>query len=402
MLATTLVGSSPCSAQIAWEGKLRDAHDKAKQQNKLMLLHFYTDNCIYCDRLEAGAFQDPTVAAAINENFVPVKVHGGKNPKLATLFKVSKYPTDVIVTTEGKALSHSVSPQQSNRYVSMLATTYAGYAQNATMVASAAPHSAATPQPAVQSQVAQQQVAQQPAAQQVAAQQPAAQQLAAQKLAAEQAAKVASAPVAQPSEPAATAMGMPASQMGLPTGDLPVQVATSQPQANQFMLPPADGVAAAKRAASEGVPAAMAAARLEQPAIKPAAEVAKKPELAMDGCCAVTIVDKGAWVEGKPELGVVHLGKLYLFADKAAMQSFLVDPMSYTPMLNEIDVVKFFEEKKIVKGNREWGVIDPINNRMYFFENEESMKQFNGNFTTYIKAAVQVMDHAVKVSNPGV
>ncbi len=43
-----------------------------------------------------------------------------KSPSIATTFKVTRFPTDVIVTTQGQALSHSVSPQDPNAYVAML------------------------------------------------------------------------------------------------------------------------------------------------------------------------------------------------------------------------------------------------------------------------------------------
>ena len=80
--------------------------------------------------------------------------------------------------------------------------------------------------------------------------------------------------------------------------------------------------------------------------------VTDEPELAMQGYCAVTVIKEDRWVEGNPKFGVVHLGKLYLFANAESMQTFLADPIPYTPVLNEIDVVRFFEERKIVPGKR--------------------------------------------------
>ena len=70
------------------------------------------------------------------------------------------------------------------------------------------------------------------------------------------------------------------------------------------------------------------------------------PELAMQGYCPVTVIKKTAGSKGNPKLGVIHLGKLYLFADSEKMQTFLADPVPYTPVLNEIDVVRFFEERR--------------------------------------------------------
>ena len=123
-------------------------------------------------------------------------------------------------------------------------------------------------------------------------------------------------------------------------------------------------------------------------------------ELAMDGFCAVTVIEKDQWVEGNPEFGVVHLGRLYLFCDQAAMDRFLKNPEPYTPVLNGIDVVRFFEEHKIVQGNRDWGLKDPEHDRMFFFADEAALNHFYNQHTRYTDAALTVMAKAVKDANP--
>lgn len=126
----------------------------------------------------------------------------------------------------------------------------------------------------------------------------------------------------------------------------------------------------------------------------------EQPELAMEGYCAVTVIDQNKWIEGSPEFGVIHLGKLYLFTSEENMNRFLADPMPYTPVLNEIDVVRFFEERKIVPGKREWGMKDPIYNRMFFFADEEAMTHFYNEYHRYTDAALKVMAKAVNDANP--
>ena len=418
------LASQTASAQIAWVGKLRDAHTHAKQQGKLMLLHFYTDNCVYCDRLEAGAFQSASVSKAINQNFVPVKVHGAKNPKLAEMFKVTKYPTDVIVTTDGKALSHSVSPQQPDRYIAMLSGAQADYVKSKTMIASgkqSKPKSSAVDSP---SKVKSSSPTTTPA---YASNPP---QLAASSsgFAMPPAGAM---PPADASASTAESKGMPIQipgtadsslAMGTPTPTASLASA-GKPKQNKFVLPdavapsgptdaPTDTLggltlpASAGAVSSGSVSATLAGARNKSMELPSDGEeisraVEAKPELAIQGFCAVSVVNDGEWIEGKPELGVIHLGKLYLFSDKAAMDLFLADPIPFTPMLNEIDVVRFFEEKKIVQGKREWGVIDPVHNRMFFFADEAAMLHFEQEFSRYLDASIQVMDTAIKESNPG-
>lgn len=383
-IVLTSIGAQSANAQIAWEGKLRDAHTSAKQQGKLMLLHFYTDNCVYCERLEAGAFRSASVSNAINQNFVAVKVHGGKNPKLAKMFKVTKYPTDVIVTTDGKALSHSVSPQQPDRYIAMLTGAQISYAKTKTMLARQKQTPAASVAVATAAPVA------------------------VERSAPAQATKPSAPGFAMPSAPEATTTTALPVQIPAP-GQVPADIApppsptpttslasTGKSRENKFLLPgahPVNATLAGARSNGITLPAAD---------LKAAANSSVKPDLAIQGYCAVSVINKSEWVEGKSELGVVHLGKLYLFSDQASMDLFLADPIPFTPMLNEIDVVRFFEEKQIVKGKREWGVIDPIHNRMFFFGDKATMLHFEKEYTRYLDASIEVMNHAIEESNPGV
>ena len=372
LMATALISlfAQTSNAQIAWETKLRDAHSKARQEGKLMLLHFYTDNCIYCDQLEAGAFRSESVCSAINDQFVPVKVHGGKNRDVAKWFKVTKFPTDVVVTTDGKALSHMVSPQQPDRYIAMLTGAKAAFNKSNTMLAAkqAQPESAPPTNTPTMGLPSQDEIA------------------AARSRQQSPAAQTQTAEISMPSESALAASPQ------------------SQPRTNQFVMPGGEQLGTShenEEIKPHAVDASLASARREPESMK-TPELSDKPELAIEGFCPVAVVKKGEWVEGQPDLGVVHLGKLYLFADRESMELFLADPTPFTPMLNEIDVVKFFEEKKIVAGKREWGLIDPIHNRMFFFSNEETMLHFEEHFQRYVDASIEVMDFAIEEANPGV
>ena len=322
------VGEKQARAEIAWQTQLKTAHAQAMYEGKLLLLHFYTDDCVFCDKLEAGAFRTPEVMDAIQKNYVPVKIHAGKNPAIASTFKVSRFPTDVIVTTQGQALAHSVSPQDPIRYVAMLTQHATPSRENSTMIASNTPQ--ASPGP----------------------------------------------------------------------GAAPIQVNpavanTSLAQGAGFAMPPQ---AAGTPATAVSRRSALAVEPL--PASAPTAKQNPLLELAMDGYCAVTVIEKDQWVEGNPEFGVVHLGRLYLFCDKPSMERFLEDPVPYTPVLNGIDVVRFFEERKIVQGNRAWGLKDPDHNRMFFFADEAALNHFYNQHTRYTEAAMAVMAKAIKDANP--
>ena len=350
-LAVTLFANSPAGAEIPWQKNLRAAHTKAEAEGKLMLLHFYSDNCVYCDRLEEGAFQAPQVGQAISQNFVAVKVHANSAPELAKMFKVTKFPTDVVVTTEGKKIVHQVSPQDPNKYVAMLAGTLPAKTE-AIAATPRAPESIQAPVAATTS--------------------------------------VATTPAA--TDPA-VGMAMPESVAAMPASAKP----GSQPNSQLAGYRDLGGLELPDDAS---VPVTSSPRTPSAATSSPTTPSSGEPELAMEGFCAVTVISEDKWVEGKPEHGVIHLGKLYLFQNEEAMSTFLADPVPFTPVLNEIDVVRFFEERIIVPGKREWGVKDPTFQRMFFFADEAAMNHFIEEHQRYTDAAMDVMEKAVKDANP--
>ncbi len=404
-LAFSCVAASDANADIDWETNLRSAHAQAQAEGKLLLLHFYSDNCTWCDKLEEGSFKAPQVGFAISKNFVPVKIHANSSPKLAAMFKVNKFPTDVIVTTEGKTLSHTVSPQNPDRYVTMLSSTLPALADaNPTadpmaVVASQVTAPGAQPAPTYDNAVASSQ----------------------------HMPPYAALPYGTVPETSAPDLTLPdlkpdgalsggaspqfaAARTESPRLEYPGNIAPQVPEsahvsAPEVTLPTLEAPATseipvASKTLNASPTAEGATVSAEIPTVGEVASV-EQPELAMQGFCPVTVITEDKWVEGKPEFGVIHLGKLYLFTSEQHMTTFLADPVPYTPVLNEIDVVRFFEERTIVPGKREWGLKDPIHNRMFFFADEDAMNHFYNEYERYTDAAIEVMDRAVKDANPG-
>lgn len=360
LVATSLVfATQEAGAQIAWESDLRTARDRAEREGKLLLLHFYSDSCVWCDRLEAGAFQSPEVASAIEQSYVPVKIHAGQNPNVARTFRINGYPTDVIVTPAGTALSHRTSPQASNRYIEMLAQS------------AASPNRGPAVDPAVDP-----------------------------------------ATVAAVTTPPPAAVAAQAAVAAPPTMRAETNVATAVPSLAISPISSVPGAASSDLAKSSFTPSSLS---MPGPSMSPAdLPTASAPQtsphaaapptashsIALEGYCPVSLLDHDKWVEGNPQHGVVHLGQLYLFANAEAAKKFLTDPEPYTPVLNGIDVVRFFEEKRIVAGKRDFGARDPEHNRMFFFADEAAMIHFEEQHNRYTEAAIRVTRQAVAEANP--
>jgi len=106
--------------QIPWVADFRTACGMAAEQRRLVLLHFYSDNCGPCVRLEQNVFNKPEVGEAVAQNYLAVKVHAGKNPQLASRYHVNQWPTDVFVTPSGLEVYRTISPREAPDYIALL------------------------------------------------------------------------------------------------------------------------------------------------------------------------------------------------------------------------------------------------------------------------------------------
>lgn len=115
-----LTGSVFGEDRIPWVADFNTACGMAAEQRRLVLLHFYNDNCGPCVRLDQNVFSKAEVADAVSQNYLAVKVHAGKNPQLATRYHINQWPTDVFVTASGLEVFRTVSPQKPTDYIAVL------------------------------------------------------------------------------------------------------------------------------------------------------------------------------------------------------------------------------------------------------------------------------------------
>src|SRR5947207_3261575 len=117
-----LLAAAPALAadQISWVADFQAACGMAAEQHRLVLLHFYNDNCGPCVRVDQNVFSKAEVAEAVSQNYLAVKVHAGKSPQLATRYRVQQWPTDVIVTPSGLEVFRTISPQKPDDYIAVL------------------------------------------------------------------------------------------------------------------------------------------------------------------------------------------------------------------------------------------------------------------------------------------
>jgi len=101
---------------LEWLGDLESAKDRAKQENKFIMLYFSgSDWCSWCKKLNGEVFDHPDFADFARTNFVLVAVDFPRwrpighlqlqgNLALQKNFHVSSYPTVVVLTPDGQEI----------------------------------------------------------------------------------------------------------------------------------------------------------------------------------------------------------------------------------------------------------------------------------------------------------
>jgi thioredoxin-related protein len=73
---------------------------KIKNQNKKGFIHFYTDWCTYCKLMNQKTFSDDSVAAYLNDNFIPIRINADQQREVAEEFGVQRFPNNWFIAED--------------------------------------------------------------------------------------------------------------------------------------------------------------------------------------------------------------------------------------------------------------------------------------------------------------
>lgn len=104
--------------------------------------------------------------------------------------------------------------------------------------------------------------------------------------------------------------------------------------------------------------------------------------LGLEGYCPVTLREKSAWIEGRPQYGACHRGRTYLFAGETEQKTFLADPDRYAPALSGDDPVMAFDAARQIPGQRQFGVT--YQSRVYLFSSPQTQAVFTASPDRYV------------------
>lgn len=421
-----------CMASIAvannvpWRSNLNAAKLEAAQSGKLVLIHFWKPSCGPCRILEQDVFSQPSVAAVMQQHFVPVKVNTDESPALAEAFRITSLPSEIVLSPQGQPLRKVNCPLKAEEYQSQLASL-AQLGQQGTNTPAHQPVLAAyaglnleqqqqsnypTPQPQNTPQAGSPQQRAAPAPSMTS--NPYATN--ATSTAAPKTEPAVAAPPQSPygkTRPAAqqTAAAQTPNPPSLPSNAMPSSYRPQQYQAQQAsgataryeqpgpsVQAPPSGYTANNtppvatqpqqvdlmHSQSATASVATPSANNNQPKLPPGS-----PPLAFDGFSPVALNKSRKWVAGDPQIGAVHRGRTYLFTSEEERQQFFADPDKYSPVFSGLDPVKLLEENQEVEGSRQFGF--KYLGAFYLFSSQESMNRFAENPNKYAAGVKQAM-----------
>jgi YHS domain-containing protein len=446
LLATAAAQQSGPEQAVHWQTNLNSARQQAMQSNRLVLIHFWSENCPPCVQMERDIFARPDAAAALEANYVPVKINVLSSPFTSKQWGVGSTPSEIILRPDGQVierLSGGATVEQYLGKLNQIAVAVRNPRPSAPLVQIPGGPAPGAVGPDPSAAVADRRAAvtpfinppfmgrvgdlrpqaplgdgrmQSPPGVALQGPPPAVDPRTMANDPPDGAA--ARQPITMPGQPRIGDPFTPANPQrpsvpspagvdrrvadmapGGPAVDPAVQPWSANRTSNAFPAEPGNSSAVATASAVSAdrklqEQLGLSERKLERPgatADRAAATAPPpgSPPMALDGYCAVTVTEKERWVKGDPRWGVIHRGRTYLFVGPEEAARFYDDPDHYAPMYSGYDVVAEADSGQKLPGRREYGAW--YEGRMYLFATEANYKKFDQNAGYYAKLATQAV-----------
>lgn len=381
--------------EVNWYSNLDSAIQAAREQNRPLLLHFWSPDCPQCLQADEAVFSRSSVAETLADFYVPVKINAREQPETAHQHRVQSLPQDVILSPEGRELHRLITPSSPQQYIAQLSAMAfrSGMSPTTTEQTSAWGGPSPTLPPLDQMNRPRSEVAQ--AAPPAYGGLPASEGSRSSTAAAVQPQEVINQYARHSAEPEASA-AIPADvERAEPNGPGPAKNPPARsrwgawPTRSTEPAPSREDLAASTAPSQERDSAPPPPQRRESSA-PTSPDSANRPPLGMDGYCPVTLLKKDVWKQGDPRHGVVHRGRLYLFAGPDEAEAFFRNPDDFSPVLAGIDPVHLADSGEPVEGRRAHGVV--YRKRVYLFSSEQNLQRFWQDPEKYVSPIRQAME----------
>jgi uncharacterized protein YyaL (SSP411 family) len=122
-----LYGELNLMNEIQWETWSTRAFDRAKRENKPVLLSISAVWCHWCHVMDRTTYANPEVAEQIQRRFVPVRVDNDLRPDINARYNMGGWPTTAFLTPDGMTIAGAtyLPPEQMLKALDNIADVYA-------------------------------------------------------------------------------------------------------------------------------------------------------------------------------------------------------------------------------------------------------------------------------------
>jgi thioredoxin-related protein len=89
-------------SNIKWQSDLKGALEQARKEGKLVLLHFGTESCTWCKKMDAETFSNQEVGTACAKGFIAVALDADREKDLTKKYGIERVPTAAVLLPEGE------------------------------------------------------------------------------------------------------------------------------------------------------------------------------------------------------------------------------------------------------------------------------------------------------------
>ncbi|MCX7410156.1 MAG: thioredoxin family protein [Planctomycetales bacterium] len=127
MASQTVVGAEPSPV---WRSNFKAALLEAEQRRLPLLVHFYADWCMPCQRMERDVFTSPKLKEFLGTHFVAVKLDSDHHQDIVRRYGVETLPSDLVIDSlTGKVLVLHSDFLDTTRYLTLATQAEARFIQ---------------------------------------------------------------------------------------------------------------------------------------------------------------------------------------------------------------------------------------------------------------------------------
>lgn len=112
--------------EIHWEEWNPAAFERAKREDKPILLGISAVWCHWCHVMDETTYSDPNIIQLVNERFIPIRVDNDERPDVNRRYNLGGWPTTAFLTAEGELLTGGtyIPPEQMKSYLTQVSDVY--------------------------------------------------------------------------------------------------------------------------------------------------------------------------------------------------------------------------------------------------------------------------------------